>query len=64
MNQMAMEKKADFTPEQMQLFKDLLEDSTEAVDNSFLPLIQFNREETIESLKRAKNEIDELLRVL
>jgi len=62
-NQQVMEKK-DFTPEQLELFRDLLENANEAYDRTFIPLTLISREKVIFYLKRAKDDIEKLQRIL
>jgi hypothetical protein len=54
----------DFTPEQIELFKDLLDNSNEAFSNIFIPLVLVNREKTIMHLKKAKEDVEKLLEII
>jgi hypothetical protein len=58
------QQKEDFTPEQMQLFKDLLYNINEAYTRTFIPLTLINREAVITHLREAKTKIEQLQKVL
>jgi len=63
MEQQAMVR-TDFTPEQIETFKDLLYNTNEAFFNTFIPLVLVDREKTVSHLKAAKQDIEKLQAIL
>jgi hypothetical protein len=56
--------KGDISPEEKQALKELYWHSSEAYSRTFLPLVLVNREKVIFHLKKAKEGIDKLVKVL
>jgi hypothetical protein len=56
--------KGDITPEEKQALKELYYNSSEVYSRTFLPLVLVNREKVIFHLKRAKEGIDKLVKVI
>jgi hypothetical protein len=56
--------RTDFTPEQMDLFADLLTHANGVALKTFVPLVLHNREEVVEHFKEAKKDIDKLLETI
>jgi hypothetical protein len=56
--------KGDISPEEKMALKDLYFHSSEVYSRTFLPLVLVNREKVIFHLKKAKEGLDKLTRVL
>jgi hypothetical protein len=53
-----------FTREQLDIFRDLLENTNDAFTGVQLPLVLIDREKTIMHLRKAKEDIDKLQEIL
>jgi hypothetical protein len=56
--------KGDITPEEKQALKELYYNSSEVYSRTFLPLVLVNREKVIFHLKKAKEGLDKLVKVI